>query len=179
MKFFISQWKPNIYFSTEHIFSKNAENSFKLLFYLLFLVILLTDEGHEAISIRLVTELLHQGLGLLLGQLLSKVGQQTEQLEGHHGVVVIFVIELHDLNVVVEASLVLGVLAGFEHGECLRLGDGLDTLLSLAANTLNGLHGGVQVASPDKVSNIEGVNSAISLEVIDIKCEVNCWKSTI
>ena len=48
--------------------------------YIIFLVILLTDEGHEAISIRLVTELLHQGLGLLLGQLLSEVGQQTEEL---------------------------------------------------------------------------------------------------
>ena len=41
---------------------------------------MLTDEGHEAISIRFITELLHQGLGLLLGQLLSEVGQETEQL---------------------------------------------------------------------------------------------------
>ena len=133
----------------------------------------LTDEGHEPISIGLVTELLHQGLGLILGQLLSEVGQQTEQLVGHHGVVLVFVVELHDLNIVVEASLVLGVLAGLVHGECLSLGDGLDALLSLAANLLNGLHSWVEVASPDKVSNIEGINIAISLEVVDIKCEVN------
>ena len=75
-----------------------------------------------------------------------------------------------------EASLFLGVLARLEQRECLSLGDGLDTLLSLATDTLNGLHGGVQVAGPDKVSNIEGVNRAISLEVVDIKCEVNGWK---
>ena len=135
--------------------------------------IALTLEGDEAVIVSGVAQLLHQVLGLLLGQLLTEVHQQLEQLELQDGVVGIFVVQLQDLNEVVEASLVLGVLAGLVHGECLSLGDGLDTLLSLAANLLNGLHSWVQGASPDKVSNVEGINIAISLEVVDIKCEVN------
>ena len=103
----------------------------------------LTDEGHKTISIRFVTELLHQGLGLILGQLLSKVGQQAEQLVGQHSVVLVFVIELKDLNEVVKASLVLGVLAGLVHGEHIGLGEGLLALLGGASNLLNGLDGGV------------------------------------
>ena len=69
------------------------------------------NEGHESFIVSGFTELLHQGLGLLLGQLLSEVGQHLEQLVGKHGVVVIFVVELQDLNEVMETSLVLGVLA--------------------------------------------------------------------
>merc|ERR1711976_413882 len=61
------------------------------------------DEGHESFIISGFTELLHQGLGLLLGHLLSEVGQQTEELVGKHGVVVVFVVELEDLNKVVES----------------------------------------------------------------------------
>ena len=63
------------------------------------------DEGHEALIIGGLAQLLHQGLGLLLGQLLSEVGEQSEQLVGKHGVVVIFVVELQDLNKVMETSL--------------------------------------------------------------------------
>merc|ERR1712079_574413 len=65
------------------------------------------NEGHEAFIVGGLAELLYQGLGLLLGQLLSEVGQ--------HGVVVVLVVQLQDLNEVVEASLVLGVLAGLVH----------------------------------------------------------------
>merc|ERR1712038_1894524 len=75
------------------------------------------NEGHEAFIVGGLAELLHQGLGLLLGQLLSEVGQKSEQLVGQHGVVVVHVVQLQDLNEVVEASLVLGVLAGLVHGE--------------------------------------------------------------
>merc|ERR1712242_562251 len=67
------------------------------------------NEGHEAFIVGGLAELFHQGLGLLLGQLLSEVGQQSEQLVGQHGVVVVLVVQLQDLNEVVEASLVLGV----------------------------------------------------------------------
>merc|ERR1712154_558499 len=66
------------------------------------------QEGNETILILRLTELLHQGLSLLLGQLLTKVGQETEKLVSDHGVVVIFVVQLQDLNKVVEATLVLG-----------------------------------------------------------------------
>jgi len=131
------------------------------------------NEGHEAFIVGGLAELLHQGLGLLLGQLLSEVGQQTEQLVGQHGVVVIFVVQLQDLNEVVEASLVLGVLAGLVHGEDLGLGDHLLALLGGASDLGDGLEGGVQVAGADEVASVEGVNLAISLEVIDIEGEVD------
>merc|ERR1719195_1644127 len=56
------------------------------------------NEGHEAFIVGGLAELLHQGLGLLLGQLLSEVGQHFEQLVGQHGVVVVLVVQLQDLN---------------------------------------------------------------------------------
>merc|ERR1712214_261170 len=86
-------------------------------------------EGNEAVIVGGVAELLHQVLGLLLGQLLTEVHQQLEQLELQDGVVGIFVVQLQDLNEVVEATLVLGVLAGLVHGEDIRLGE---ELLALA-----------------------------------------------
>merc|ERR1711973_184451 len=80
------------------------------------------NERHESLIVSRVAQLLHQRLGLVLGQLLTEVGQQTEQLVGQHGVVVIFVVQLQDLNEVVEASLVLAVLGGLVDGEDLVLG---------------------------------------------------------
>ena len=55
---------------------------------------LLTNERHKPVVICGVAELLHEGLGLVLGQLLTEVGQQTEQLVCQHGVVLIFVVQL-------------------------------------------------------------------------------------
>ena len=135
--------------------------------------IILTDEGHEALIVSGLAELTHQGLGLLLGQLLSEVGQHLEQLVGQHGVVVIFVVELQDLNEVVEASLVLGVLAGLVQGEHIGLGEHLLALLGGASDLGDGLEGGVKIAGADEVASVEGVNLAISLEVIDIEGEVD------
>ena len=131
------------------------------------------DEGHEAFIIGGLAQLLHEGLGLLLGQLLSEVGQQSEQLVGQHGVVVVLVVQLQDLNEVVEATLVLGVLAGLVHGEDIGLGEELLALGDSTADLLDGLQGGVQVAGADEVANVEGVDLAVSLEVIDVKGEVD------
>ena len=144
----------------------------------MFLSLILTNEGHEAFIVGGLAELLHQGLGLLLGQLLSEVGQQSEQLVGKHGVVVVLVVQLQDLNEVVEASLVLGVLAGLVHGEDIGLGEELLALGDSTADLLDGLQGGVQVAGADEVANVEGVDLAVSLEVIDVKGEVDGWKAS-
>ena len=139
----------------------------------MFLSLILTNEGHEAFIVGGLAELLHQGLGLLLGQLLSEVGQQSEQLVGKHGVVVVLVVQLQDLNEVVEASLVLGVLARLVHGEHVGLGQHLLSLLGGASNLSDCLEGGVQVAGSDEITSEESVNLAISLEVIDIEGEVD------
>merc|ERR1712012_1526065 len=43
----------------------------------------------------------------------------------------------------------------------------------LHRRSLDGLQGGVQVAGADEVANVEGVDLAVSLEVIDVKGEVD------
>merc|ERR1711863_41407 len=130
-------------------------------------------EWNEAVIVSGVAQLLHQVLGLLLGQLLTEGHQQLEQLELQDGVVGIFVVQLQDLNEVVEASLVLGVLAGLVHGEDIGLGQELLSLGDSTTDLLDGLQGWVEVAGTDKVANIEGINLAVSLEVIDVKGEVD------
>ena len=129
----------------------------------------LTNEGHEAVIILWLAKLLHQGLCFFLGQLLSEVGEESEKLISNHGVVVIFVIELQDFNEVVESTLVLGVLACLVHGVDLSLGEHLLALLGLTSDLIDGLEGWVQVAGTDEISGVEGINIAISLEVIDIE----------
>jgi len=130
-------------------------------------------EGNETILILRVAQLIHQVLGLLLGQLLTKVGKEQEELMGQHSVVIVFVVQLQDLNKVVEATLVLGVLGGLVGGVAVGLGKDLLALLSLTADLSDGLKGGVQVAGADEVTQVEGVNLAITLEVIDIEGEVD------
>merc|ERR1712128_274998 len=129
------------------------------------------DEWHESIIVSGVAELLHQTLGVLLGQLLSEV---VEELVLNDGVVVVFVIQLHDLNKVVEASLVLGVLTGLEHGEDFIFAEDLLSLFCGSSDGGDGLEGWVDVAGPHEVSNVEGVDLAVSLEVVDIEGEIDC-----
>merc|ERR1712024_90780 len=132
------------------------------------------DEGHEAILILWFIKFLHEARGFLLGELLTEVGKETEKFVSNHGVVIIFVIKLQDFNKVVESTLVLGVLACLVHGEDISLGEHLLSLLGLSSNLIDGLEGWVQVASTDKISGIEGINIAISLEVVDIEGKFNC-----
>ena len=75
-----------------------------------------------------------------------------------------------------EATLVLGVLARLVHGEDIGLGEELGALLDTTTDLLDGLEGGVEVAGADEVAGVEGDNLAISLEVIDVKGEVDGWK---
>merc|ERR1719154_951060 len=132
------------------------------------------NEGHETIGILRFTELIHDGLGIWLGKLLTKSGQDFEQLISNHGVVIIFVIQFKDFNKVVESSLFLGVLAGLVHGVNFLPGEHLLSLFSLSSNLIDGLEGWVQVAGTDEVTSIEGINGTISLHVIDIKGKFNC-----
>merc|ERR1712018_717869 len=130
------------------------------------------DEGHEALIVSGLAELLHQGLGLLLGQLLSEVGQQTESSWD---------------------SMVLSSFLSYSFRISTKSWKPPWSLESLQAlymrNTLalvsifwpfsavppigDGLEGGVQVAGADEVASVEGINLAISLEVIDIEGEVD------
>merc|ERR1712168_270232 len=128
-------------------------------------------EGHETFIIFWLTQFLHEGLGLLLAQLLSEVGQQKEELVSKHGVVIVFVVELEDFNKVVESTLVLGILGGLVHGEAISLAQHLLSLLGLSTDLSDGLEGRVDVAGSHEVTGIEGIDLSISLEVIDIEGE--------
>merc|ERR1719318_2322136 len=104
----------------------------------------------------------------------SQVGEETEQLISNHRIVIIFVIELKDFNKVMESPLVLGILACLVHWVNLSFGECLLPLLCLSSNLINSLECWVQVTGTDEVTRIEGINSAISLEVIDVKSKLNC-----
>ena len=73
-----------------------------------------------------------------------------------------------------ESTLVLGILACLVHWVNLSFGEYLLSFLCLSTNLSDGLEGWVQVASADEVTGIKGINSAISLEVINIKSKLNC-----
>ena len=73
-----------------------------------------------------------------------------------------------------ESSLVLASLTVDVHGKHLLLGDHLPPLLSRPTDLRDGLHGGVEVAGSHEVASKEGINLAVSLEVIHIEGKVDC-----
>ena len=104
---------------------------------------------------------------------LTEVGQQPEELVAEDGAVIVLVVELEDLDEVVDAAGVLGGLGLGEDGvEVLDLHHPL-ALLLLAAQLIDGGKGGVDVARPQEVANVEAINLAVTLEVIDIKGELH------
>jgi len=131
------------------------------------------NEGHEAIIVLWLAQFLHQILGLLLVQLLTEVGQKTEKLIADHGVVVIFVIKLQDLNEVVESTLILGVLCCLVDGVDIGLLEHLLALFLLTTDLIDGLQGWVEVAGAHKVTSVEGVDIAVTLEIVDVEGEVD------
>ena len=100
---------------------------------------------------------------------LTEVGQQPEELVAEDGAVIVLVVELEDLDEVVDATGVLGGLGLGEDGvEVVDLHHPL-ALLLLAAELVDGVQGGVDVASPQQVSDVEAIDLAVSLEVVHIK----------
>ena len=75
----------------------------------------------------------------------------------------------------VEPSLVLAGLTVDVHGKHLLLGDHLQSLLCWPSDIRDGLQGWVEVACSHQITSKESIDLPISLEVIDIKCEVDCW----
>merc|ERR1711970_1300802 len=110
-------------------------------------------ERNEAVIVSGVAQLLHQVLGLLLGQLLTEVHQQLEQLELQDGVV--------------------GIFCRTASGSQRSRGSHPGPRSPCRPCTWGRHQAWVEVAGTDKVANIEGVNLAISLEVIDVKGKVD------
>merc|ERR1719342_146301 len=119
------------------------------------------NEGHESIVIFRLTQLLHQGLSLRLGQLFSKICQKSEKFVPDHCVIPILVVQLEDFHEVMEGSLILGVLASLVHREDISLGQELLSFFVSTSNLGNSLQCRVEITGTD----------AISLEVVHVKCK--------
>ena len=68
---------------------------------------------------------------------------------------------------------VVRMVSHLVHGEDILLGQDLLALVRLAANLLDGLEGGVQVAGAHEVTGVKGVDPAVALEVVDVKGELD------
>ena len=105
--------------------------------------------------------------------MLTQVCQQSEEFISQDGVVLVLVVELHNFHEIVDATGVLGVLGLFE--DRVEVGEDHDllALLLLPSQLVDGGQGGVQVAGPQKVTDVEAIDLAISLEVVDVKSETD------
>ncbi len=78
-----------------------------------------------------------------------------------------------------EATGVLGVLGLLEEGvEVVDL-EGLLSLLGLTSQFGDGLEGGVQVAGAQQVTDVESVDLAVTLEVVDLKGKLDPLKEKL
>merc|ERR1712122_258575 len=113
-----------------------------------------------------------------LGQFLTEIGQQSEKFVSKNGSIFVFVVQFQDFNEVMDASSALGELdLGEDWVEVIDDHDFLALFLH-APDFINGSKGWVKVAGSQKVSDVESVNLAISLEVIYIKGEFYLFNIT-
>ena len=75
-----------------------------------------------------------------------------------------------------DATGVLGLLGQLEERVHVLEGDNLLALLLLATNSIDGLAGRVDVAGADEVTNVEAIDLAVTLEVIDLEGELDLCK---
>lgn len=119
------------------------------------------------------------GLARRRSPLLTQVGEQPVELVAEDGAVLVLVVQLQDLDKVVDAASVLGVLALLEEGVKVVDLHHLLALLLLAAQLLDGGQGGVQVARPQQVPDVETVHLAVALEVVHVEGELDLCKGTV
>merc|ERR1712179_855657 len=138
-------------------------------------------ERSETLIVLGVAKLVHQALSFLLGEFLTKIGQQPEEILAEDGFVLVLVVQFQDFNEIVDATGILGVLGSLEDGVHLILGDHL--LALFLETTAHVVVGGVQVAGADEVTNVESIDFAVTLEVIDLEGELDFfnipWVDTV
>merc|ERR1719510_1021767 len=131
-------------------------------------------ERSETLIVLGVAKLVHQALSFLLGEFLTKIGQQPEEILAEDSFVLVLVVQFQDFNEIVDATGVLGVLGLLEDGVHLVDGDHLLALfLETTAHVVDGVVGGVQVAGADEVTNVESIDFAVTLEVVDLEGELD------
>merc|ERR1711881_511050 len=129
------------------------------------------EEGavwEETILILGVSQLSQQSHGVLLGDLISQVGQDVLELSQHHGSVLVLVVELAELNVVVVVSGVLRGLEGLvdELGDLVEGGELL--LLLLLAEAHADLLGDVETQGVNDIHQVVHVELAFAIPIVDL-----------
>jgi hypothetical protein len=125
--------------------------------------------GEESILILRVAELGEQLLDILLGDLVTQVGQQVLQLSKHHGAVAVFVVQLEQLNEVVVVTLRLGSgqASVYLGDNVVELGEFLAFLISLAVGNAH-LLGGVEAQGVHDVTEVVQVEFTFAIPVVDV-----------
>jgi len=125
--------------------------------------------GEESVLILRIGNLSEEFLDLVLGDLISKVGQDVVELSKHHGAIGVLVIKLHQLDVVGIGTLaVRGFDGSLDLGDDLvELGELLALLISLALSNA-GLLGDVEAKSVGDVAEVEEVELALAIPVVDV-----------
>jgi len=125
--------------------------------------------GEHAVLVLGVSQLGQESHGVFLGDLISQVGEDVLELSQHHGSVLVLVVELAELDVVVVGS---GALWGgdglVDQGDDLVEGAELLLLLLLLAKTHADLLGHVVAGGVDDVHQVEHVELAFAVPVVDV-----------
>ena len=109
-----------------------------------------------------------------IGFWFTKIGQQSEEILAEDGLVLVLVVQFQDFNEIVDATSILGVLGFLENGIHVIHGNVPLALIFLTTTKVyNGVIGGVQVAGTNEVTNVKGIDFAVTLEVIDLKSELD------
>jgi len=125
--------------------------------------------GEHAVLILRVSQLSQKGHGVLLGDLISQVGQDVLELSQHHGSVLVLVVKLAQLNVVVVGSGALwGLDGGVDESNDIIEGDELLALLLLLAKADADLLGHVEAGGVDNVHQVEHVQLTFAIPVVDV-----------
>merc|ERR1711920_123943 len=131
--------------------------------------------GEEAILILRISNLSEKFLDHILGDLITKVGQDVVKLSKHHGAIGVLVIQLHQFNVVSIGALgIRGSNGSLDLGNNLiKLGKLLALLISLALGNTD-LLGHIESKSISNVAKVEKVELALAIPVIDVTDLQDC-----
>jgi hypothetical protein len=125
--------------------------------------------GDETILVLLVSQLLEELLSVLLGDLITQVGQEVVELGQHHGSVLVLVVELAQLDVVVVVSGIIGLLDGLLHegNDLIKFAEFFASIVSLTildANLLDDIH----AKGIEDVHEVVHVQHAFAIPIVDV-----------
>jgi len=124
--------------------------------------------GDETVLVLLGGKLLQHLLGVLLGDLVTKVAQDVLELGQHDGTILVLVVQLAELNVVMVVTSAVGLLDGLLHelDDLIVLAELLASVIGLAV--LDGdLLDDVHAQGVEDIHEVVHVNLAFCVPIID------------